>query len=260
MTEGRICLDIDGAVATITIDNPDRRNAVSLAMWRQLIAAADSIEDTVRCVVVQGAGTAAFAAGADISEFRENRGSAEANAQYDKVSGQALARLHALRQPTIAKISGYCLGAGVAIALSCDMRIVSDTALFAVPAARLGLGYPAVEMAKLLNVVNAPVAKEFLFTARRFSATEAAAVGLVNRVCRADDLDGVVADMAKTIAANAPLSVRAAKATIRDLSAGWEILDVSASEDLVSACYESADYREGTSAFLEKRVPQFKGC
>ncbi|HKT52945.1 MAG TPA: enoyl-CoA hydratase [Caulobacteraceae bacterium] len=257
MSDGRIDLSISGTVATLTINNPKKLNAVSVSMWRQLDDALAQVGEEVRCIVVQGYDKA-FASGADISEFGDQRGSAEANAAYDSAAGSAMTRLYSMPQPTVAKISGYCFGGGMGIALCCDIRLASETSQFCIPAARLGLGYGWTGIKKLLDVVSVPVATEILVTARRYPAAEALTMGLVNRLYASDALDAAVAEYAQTISQNAPLTIRAAKQTIKELSRLGST-DFALCERLVSDCFNSDDYREGAKAFLEKRSPQFAG-
>lgn len=257
MTGGRIDLDIDGAVATITLNNPAKLNAVSMSMWQQFDAALAEIGEDVRCIVVQGYDKA-FASGADISEFGEKRSSPEANAIYAKASDAAMTRLYRMPQPIVAKISGYCFGAGVAIALCCDLRLASENSLFSVPAAKLGLGYNWGGVTKLLDAVSAPVAMEILVTGRRYTAAQAHSMGLVNHVFSAETLDREAAEYAQSILRNAPLTVRASKRIIKELSR-HDGADLALCDRMVADCFSSHDYREGAKAFLEKRAPQFLG-
>ena len=259
MGNGRIGLEHKGPVAWITIDNPAKRNAVSLAMWRQLDALLCDVGEDTRCIVVRGAGDKAFVAGADISEFIEQRRSPENVAQYDEAADAAMARLHTMPQPTVAMISGYCIGGGVALSLCCDIRLADDSSQFAVPAARLGLGYSPTGLKQLLDVVSVPVATDIMVSARRYSAAEALAMGLVNRVYPQGALAHEVEDYAAAVARNAPLTVRAAKRTIKELARTNPAADLDLCHGLAAACFASQDYLEGVNAFMEKREPQFSG-
>ena len=258
---GKVYVERSDAVATVVLDHRERRNAVSVSMWRELAEACASLRDDpeLRCVVLRGAGEEAFVSGADISEFGEVRGSAEAERSYDDISGRGFGAVLSLEVPVIALIHGYCIGGGAALALACDLRYAADDASFAIPAARLGLGYAASGIKGLLDVVGPSAAKEIFFTARRYAADEALAMGLVNRVFPKLELDAAVAEIANRIAGNAPLTLRAVKRAVRDLSLESEQRRPADVQAAVAACFESEDYREGVRAFLEKRPPRFRG-
>lgn len=250
-----------GPVATITFDKAVRRNAFDTGMWRGLgeLVTALGEDSHTRVMVLRGAGTEAFSAGADISEFAEKRATPEAARAYDAVTEAAFGALRASAVPSIAKIHGFCLGGGLGLALSCDLRIASDKAVFAIPAAKLGLAYPFASLRHLVATAGADAARELIFTGRRIGADEARALGLVNRVVEADGLDEEVADLAAQIAANAPLTIGCAKAAIEAAMEGSGEARRGEIERLARACYESDDYREGRAAFLEKRRPVFRG-
>ncbi|HZD26577.1 MAG TPA: enoyl-CoA hydratase [Alphaproteobacteria bacterium] len=259
-TDKMIARKEDG-IGWIIFNNPARRNAVSLEMWEgvQQIVADYAADDDVRVAVLAGAGDKAFVSGADISEFEEKRNSAEAEELYRSVSVGAQRSLVGFEKPIIAMIRGYCVGGGVAVALTADIRIAGDDAQFAIPAARLGLGYNYPGLKTLTDLVGPAMAKEIFFTARRFKAAEAAAMGLVNRVVPVAELDATVRDYARMIAENAPLTIRAAKAAVREALKDESQRDIDGVERLVKACFDSADYAEGRRAFMEKRKPEFKG-
>jgi enoyl-CoA hydratase len=259
-TDKMIARKEDG-VGWVIFNNPDRRNAVSLAMWQAVdqIMADYSADDDVRVVVLAGAGDKAFVSGADISEFEKQRNSAEAEEEYRRVSLGAQRALAKFEKPMLAMIKGFCIGGGVAVALNADIRIASDDSQFAVPAARLGLGYNYAGIEKLVQLVGPAFAREIFFTARRFAASEALNMGLVNRVVSRDDLEATVQEYASMIAENAPLTIRAAKAAVAESLKNPDDRDVDAVEAMVKSCFDSEDYREGRTAFMEKRKPQFKG-
>lgn len=253
--------EIDGPIGWMTFNKPARRNAVSLDMWEAIPAILDRFEQdpAVRVIVLKGAGDQAFVSGADISQFEKVRSSQEANAHYEAVSGEASRRLIACPKPTIAMIRGFCIGGGLAIAIGCDIRIASDGARFGIPAARLGLGYAAPGVKKLMELVGPSFTKEIFFTARHFSAAEVKEMGLVNRVVEDATLEDYTRQYCATIGSNAPLTMHALKRTVGELVRG-EKADLEASEALVKACFDSADYVEGRRAFMEKRKPVFRGA
>lgn len=251
-------LSCEGPVAWITISNIEKHNAMSLQMWRDLDAALIKVPDESRCIVVRGAGEKAFVSGADISEFAGQRRSPEDVTAYDAYADGAMAHLYDAPQPTIAMISGYCFGGGVALALCCDIRLAAETAEFSVPAARLGLGYGPDGLKKLLDVVSAPVAMDIMFSARRFTAAEALGARLINRTFAAAALEAETRAYAGIIAGNAPLTIRAAKRSIRELTKS-SAADLEYCRALTAQCFNSDDYLEGARAFMEKRRPRFKG-
>jgi enoyl-CoA hydratase/carnithine racemase len=161
--------------------------------------------------------------------------------------------------PTIAMIRGYCIGGGTAAAVCCDLRICTENARFGVPAAKLGLGYGLNRAQPLVDLVGPAFAKEMFFTGRQFTAREAERMGLVNRVIEDDKLEAAVDEMARTIAENAPLTVKCAKLVVGEAIKDSSLRDVAATERAVQACFDSNDYKEGQAAFMEKRKPNFTG-
>jgi enoyl-CoA hydratase len=261
MTDKIIARRQDG-VGHVVFNNPDKRNAVSLDMW---LAVEDALEaftsnEEVRVVVLSGAGGKAFVSGADISKFEDERSSAEAVAHYNATTARIYGKLNAFAKPSIAQISGSCVGGGVALAVCCDLRICGQGSRFAIPAAKLGLGYGFAGLERLVNLVGPAFAKEMFFTARLFSAAEASEMGLVNRVVPDDQVESYVADYARTITGNAPLTVGAVKAIVGEVLKDREERDLTMCEELVRRCFASRDYVEGRQAFLEKRPPRFVGA
>lgn len=250
----------DGGLGFIIASNPSRMNAFTAAMWRALpeVLAEAEADPEVRVIVLRGAGTRAFSAGADISEFDSAR-SGDSSAAYDALNDAAFRALSGCTKPTLAMIHGFCLGGGLAIALCADIRLADEAAEFAIPAAKLGLGYNARWMRPLLAAVPPSRAKEMLFTGRRFKVAEALSMGLVNTVVTTAELEETTRALAAEIAANAPLTVRAAKRTIDELTRHPETPDLKALDAAVAACFASEDYAEGRLAFKEKRKPRFKG-
>ena len=206
-----------------------------------------------------GAGHKAFVSGADISQFGAQRDSAAAQLEYDKLTSAGRAKLAAFPKPTIARIRGFCLGGGLGIAMQADLRIAGDDATFGIPAAKLGLAYSFEMVRKLETLVGQAHARTLLFTGERIDAPEAERIGLVNRVVPAEDLSNVVVDLARTIAENAPLTIRAAKMAINEAIKLESERDVASVHAAVLACFDSADYKEGRAAFAEKRKPRFTG-
>ncbi|HWI80968.1 enoyl-CoA hydratase [Ramlibacter sp.] len=251
----------DGAIGWITFNNPARHNAVSLSMWEALheIVADYAGDPEIRVIVVQGAGDKAFVSGADISEFEEKRSSPDTTRLYNETAQRASRALKDVGKPTIAMIRGYCVGGGVSTALACDMRIAAEGSSFAVPAAKLGLGYEFEGVRKLVDVVGPAFAREIFYTARQFTAQEALAMGLINRLVPADWLESYVRDYAASIAANAPLTVASIKTLVAQALKDESERDTKLCQDVVDRCFNSDDYKEGRQAFMEKRRPRFVG-
>lgn len=249
-----------GAASWIVLDNPARMNALTAGMWAALPGIVGQIENdsAIKIAVLRGAGGQAFSAGADISEFETARSGENVKA-YDALNQRAFETLAGCAKPTVAMIHGFCLGGGLGLALACDLRVADDAAVFAIPAAKLGLGYNPRWLRSLLAAVSPARAKEMLFTARRFTAGEAFAMGLVHRVVPSGALESETEALAAEIAANAPLTIRAAKRAIDGLARDGGAADMGELEKLVGDCFESADYAEGRRAFAEKRKPRFEG-
>jgi enoyl-CoA hydratase/carnithine racemase len=251
----------EGAIGWITFNNPARHNAVSLAMWEGLheIVTDYAADSAVRVIVVNGAGEKAFVSGADISEFDEKRSSEETTAAYHAVSHRASESLKNVNKPTIAMIRGYCVGGGVSLALCCDLRIAAEGSTFAVPAAKLGLGYEYDGVRRLVDVVGPSFAREIFYTARQFTAAEAVTMGLVNRLLPAAELEPYVRDYATRIAGNAPLTVASIKTLVAQALKNESERDMKLCEEVVDRCFNRPEYVAGRTAFMEKRPPKFSG-
>ena len=251
----------EGGVGILTFNNPERHNAVSLEMWEATKRMLDGFaaDDDIRVVVLTGAGGKAFVSGADISKFASERATLEASRAYNVKSDAAYSSVADFSKPTIAMIKGYCIGGGVGLAVCCDLRICSDNSRFAVPAAKLGLGYGYSGLKRLVDIVGASFAKEIFYTARQFDAQEAQVMGLVNRVVPAAELETYVKSITDMICANAPLTIKAAKFAIGEILKDESKRDIARVDAMVEACFASKDYVEGRTAFMEKRKPSFTG-
>jgi enoyl-CoA hydratase len=258
----KLLLQKDGPIGWITFNQPEKRNAVSQEMWQAMpeYVADLAADPAIRVVVLRGAGETAFVAGADISQFKDRRRNAADEEEYRRISGAGSDSLARLGKPLVAMIHGFCIGGGVSIAITCDLRIAADDARFGIPAARLGLGYHYKGMEKLMSLIGPSYTKELFFTARTdFSAQDALRMGLVNQVVPKADLERFTRDYALTMSRNAPLTQRSAKASVEQLLKPEAQRDYALLDKLIKDCFDSQDYQEGVKAFSEKRRPQFQG-
>ena len=259
--EGALAAAITGnGIGWVTINRPEKRNALTDAMWRAVPEAFDWLvsQQHVRVVVIRGAGDRDFSAGADIGEFATLRKDAETARSYEAGNSAAFAAVRTCQVPVIAAVRGICFGGGFGLAAASDIRLADDTARFAIPAARLGLAYPLDAVQDLVRALGDQQARHALFSAQELSADQAVACGCLMRLCRPEHLDAEVLSLATSIAAAAPLSVRASKAAISALHSGSSE-DYDHAADLAAATFDSHDYAEGRRAFMDKRKPVFKG-
>ncbi|MGO4395266.1 enoyl-CoA hydratase [Variovorax sp. M-6] len=261
MSEGHIRIETAAGVGTLVISHAHKQNAMTLAMWKQLATAVQTLasDRAVRVLVLTGEGNASFVSGADISEFAQQRSGADAVATYDHAVATAQRVLAECAKPTVARIQGICMGGGIGIALACDLRFASSNARFRMPAARIGLGYAFEGMLRLVRLLGAPATFDLFYTARSFEAPEAMRLGLVNDSINAEAFDAEVASRVALISQNAPLALRAAKAAILatlepPTAQAREVVDA-----MVRQCFASRDYAEGQAAFAERRAPHFEG-
>ncbi len=259
-TTERVKAWLEGSVLHIRFNNPAKHNALSVDMWEAVppLLERAANDDNVRMVVLSGEGGKAFVSGADISQFEDMRAAREAVKRYESMAEAALQGIHDFAKPTVACIRGYCIGGGLNVAISCDIRIASSSSIFSIPATRLGLGYRYSAMKNLADLVGPGFAKDIFFTARRLDAAEALRIGLINRVAEPDGLDALLAEYAGAITAGAPLTIKAGKRIIHDVLKSSQP-DMEMARKMILDCFESEDYAEGRKAFMEKRKPVFKG-
>ncbi|WP_233853720.1 enoyl-CoA hydratase [Paraburkholderia sp. HD33-4] len=248
-------------IGILLFNQPQKRNAINLEMWDGIAEALDLLEADreVRVVVHAGAGGKAFTSGNDISQFAARRNDADANVEFKRITGRGRNRMASFAKPSVACIQGFCLGGGLATALLADLRVAAADAMFGVPAARLGIAFGLDPMELLVQLVGPSRARLMLYTARRFTALEAQAMGLVDCVVEAQDAVRETLALARSIAENAPLSVLAARFAIGQVMKAPHERDIAAMDAFTRRCMNSADYREGRAAFAEKRKPQFTG-
>ncbi len=257
---GRLIARKDGAIGTIIISNPAKRNALSFEMWRDFPALLNgfSADPEIRLVVLTGEGEH-FAAGADISQFGEKRSEGEALTQYNETLKNSTNALLDFPKPLIAKVRGACVGGGLALALDCDLRFCSDEAVFLMPAGKLGLGYEFGGIERMVQMIGPSNACDLFFSARKLTAAQAKEVGVVNQIFPKQEFEHAFAEYCSQIAANAPMTLVAAKFAMRQVARPASERDMAKVQALYEACFKSQDYAEGRAAFLEKRVPRFVG-
>src|ERR1043166_7516784 len=259
--DGKILQSVSDGIGVIIFNNPDKRNAMSLEMWEGLGNALVELRDNpdVRVVVLTGAGDKAFVSGADISQCERVRHNAAASEEYSKKSEAQRALLANYPKPIIACIRGFCLGGGMQVAMLADIRVASDNSQFGIPAAKLGIAYGYDGLKNLVSLVGPSWARLIMYTGMRLASAEGLRIGLVDRLLPDAGLWDATMEIAKSIAANAPLAIKAAKITIAQVLKDPAARDFDAIKDIGTACMDSEDFREGRRAFMEKRKPVFRG-
>src|SRR5437660_2689268 len=259
--DGKILQSIDDGVGVVTFNNPEKRNAMSLEMWEGLGSAPTELRDdpAVRVVVLVGAGDKAFVSGADISQFEKTRHNAQASEEYSRRSEAQRALLANYPKPTIACISGFCLGGGMQVAMLTDIRIAAENSRFGLRAAKLGIAYGYDGLRNLVSLVGPSWARLIMYTGMRIDSAEALRIGLVDRVLPDAGLWDATTEIARSIAGNAPLAIQAAKITIAQVLKDPDKRDMDAIKAIGTACMDSEDFKEGRQAFMEKRKPKFRG-
>ena len=242
-------------------NQPEKHNAMSYAMWLAVpkIMADFEADASVRVIVLTGAGERAFVSGADISKFESEHATQEATERYNTLIDRLYGRIHTFEKPTIAMIRGYCIGGGLNLAISCDMRFATPESRFALPAAKLGLGYGYSGLRRYIETLGPAVTKEIFFTGRQVGAEEALRWGLLNQIVADEALETVVMDTANMIADNAPLTIKCIKISTVEALRDPADRDLDRCAEAVAACFASRDYIEGRQAFMEKRKPNFTG-
>lgn len=259
--DGKILQSMADGIGIVTFNNPEKRNAMSLDMWEGLGTALTNFRDdpAVRVVVLVGAGDKAFVSGADISQFEKTRHNAEASEEYSRRSAAQRALLANYPKPTIACIKGFCLGGGMQVAMMADIRFAAENSQFGIPAAKLGIAYGYDGLKHLVSLVGPSWARLLMYTGMRIDSAEALRIGLVDRVLPDGALWDATMEIARTISGNAPLAIAAAKITIAQVLKDADERDMEAIKDIGTQCMDSADFREGRQAFMEKRKPKFQG-
>jgi enoyl-CoA hydratase/carnithine racemase len=258
----KIIVKKDGAIGRIIFNNPDKLNAMSLEMWEAFTKAVLELDadHAIRVIVLRGAGEVSFVAGADVSKYEDERMGEDAQERYAQAGEVGMAALYNSGKIAVAAIDGWCIGGGISLAVSCDLRYCSEKSKFGQPAMRYGIGYRYKSLRRLVNVVGAPATKDMLLGGLQFDSQEALAKGLVGRVLPQAEFDAVIEKTLANIAAGAPLTAKQVKFTLNTILEDPADRDLEKCEAMFQACYASQDYREGIRAFAEKRKPVFVGA
>jgi len=259
---GKLEVRREGRVGIVVFDNQRKFNAVNMQMWMDLPAAVDAFvaDPEIRVIMLEGAGEKAFISGADISQFGEKRNSAAAQAEYNRATAMGYKSVLDCPKPTIAKIKGVCMGGGLGLAGNCDLRFCSDDAKFRMPAARLGLGYAFEGIKRFSEIIGVANVSDLFFSARIFGAADALQMGFVSKVLPKPDFDAFMKEYTTMVSENAPLTIAATKRALLELRKGTADRDLDTVAKMIEACFDSADYKEGRTAFMEKRTPDFRGA
>ncbi|HEX4835507.1 MAG TPA: enoyl-CoA hydratase/isomerase family protein [bacterium] len=259
MEPSHILFEVQGGVGHLTVNRPDQRNAMTWAMYQRLAEVCDEVDrdDRIKVLMISGSGDRAFISGTDIRQFPAFRGNPRAGIEYEERIDRVIGRLDAVSKPTLASIRGYAVGGGLTVALACDLRLAAENARFGVPIIRLGNCLSMKNYARLVALIGPARSKEMIYTGRHVDAREAHAWGLVNEVVPTDTLEDRTRELAEAIASAPPLTLRVSKEAVRRVVRRLDPDDPG--HDLVSACYDSADFQEGVAAFLDKRPPKWSG-
>ena len=261
LVSGLVSAHAAGPVGWLVWDNPSKLNALSPGMSEDAleVITAYAADPAIKVVVMRGGGTRAFISGGDIKSFETTRANAEVARANRAIPGKLRRAMLELEKPLIAMIHGYCLGGGMGMALNADLRFASADAQFSVPAALRGVAYAPSGLQQLVDLVGPSVAKDIMFSGRRLGAEEALRIGLINRICAADELEAATVEYAETLARNAPLSIRASKYFIGQLGLPEEKRNQARIDAMIDEAENSEDFKEATRSFMEKRKPVFTG-
>lgn len=254
-----LIIEQDGAVARLTVNRPEVRNALSIGIIQRIAQTLRGLsrDRAVRVFVLTGAGDRVFISGADVGEFREQLATPESALSYDAAAEQLQSALREVPQPVIARIQGHAVGSGTIVAASCDFRIAVRTAKFGIPVAKFGFLAPVPDTLRLVQLVGPAKAKWLLMTGQLIEAPEAQAIGLIDQVVEPENLEATVNTLATTLAANAPLTIKATKQIIETMTA--PSANVASGAPWYAEIFHSRDFREGLDAFFTKRKPEFTG-
>ncbi len=259
MDPSPMLFEVTNGVAYLTVNRPEQRNAMTWEMYQRLVEVCEQVDrdEAIKVLVISGSGERAFISGTDISQFPAFRGNPQAGIEYEERIDRVIGRLETVTKPTLAAVHGYAVGGGMTIAITCDLRIASDTARFGIPIIRLANCLSIKNYARIVSLIGPARAKEMIYTARHVEAREALVWGLVNEVVPDGSLEARVREIAEAIASAPPITLRVSKEAVRRVV--HRLLPEDPGHDLIKACYNSADFQEGVAAFLDKRRPAWTG-